>query len=141
MTAAPRRSEHRREAFGSPAPARSSALTAALAALEERCPDHIDAGRWHRAVEDGRRFLAAWGDQAVALGWTADDLFGLHDPPTPPHPSYRRLSRLDQAGLMWLVRGRQVIAITAGVAVIAISNGGSLSFYKSALVAEGRARA
>jgi len=45
-----------------------------LAALERRCPDYVEEERWQRAVEDGRRFLTQWGDQAVALGWTAKDL-------------------------------------------------------------------
>src|SRR5262245_5179560 len=60
-----------------------------LSALEARCPDLVPVGRWQVAVEDGRRFLARWGEQAEALGWTARDLFGLHQPPAPPHPSYQ----------------------------------------------------
>jgi hypothetical protein len=141
MTAARCRLESHGETFGSPAPGEPGALTTALAALEEHCPDHVEAGRWHQAVEDGRHFLAQWGDRAEALGWTAVDLFGLHDPPERPHPSYRRLSRHDATGLVWLLHGCDVTAITADTAVIATPNGGSLSFYKSALVAEGRARA
>ena len=64
----------------------------ALAALETRCPDFIEAERWHQCVDDAHQFLGEWGDQAAALGWGADDLFGLHDPPPSPHPSYCRLS-------------------------------------------------
>ena len=30
----------------------------------------MQAERWEAAVEDGRRFLAQWGTQADALGWT-----------------------------------------------------------------------
>src|SRR6266481_1566093 len=52
-------------------------LSNALAALERRCPDRIEVVDWQQAVADGRRFLAQWGDQAVALEWTASDLFGL----------------------------------------------------------------
>ncbi len=62
------------------------------AVLEAGCPDLVPADRWQLAVEDGRRFLARWGEQAEALGWTARDLFGLHKPPALPHPSYSRLS-------------------------------------------------
>ena len=61
--------------------------------------------RWRRAVEDGRRFLATWGAQALALGWTVPDLFGLHSPPENPHASYRRLSPYDETGLIWLLKG------------------------------------
>src|SRR5262249_57419417 len=42
-----------------------------LEALASRCPDHIEPDRWRQAVEDARRFLATWGAQAQALGWTA----------------------------------------------------------------------
>ena len=79
-----------------------SLFAAALEALERRSPDHIEAERWHQAVEDGRRFLAQWGEQAEALGWTAEDLFGLAEPPKRPSPLYRRLSQLDATGLIWL---------------------------------------
>src|SRR6516225_7917446 len=46
-----------------------------------RRPDLVAADDWRQAIEDGRQFLARWGEQAAALGWTADDLFGLHDAP------------------------------------------------------------
>jgi len=49
----------------------------AVAAFEAGCPDLVPAERWRQAVEDGRAFLARWGDQAEALGWSPRDLFGL----------------------------------------------------------------
>ena len=61
-----------------------------FAVLESRCPDHVDVARWQQCIEDGRRFLATWGDQAQALGWTSADLFGLHKPPDKPHPHGRK---------------------------------------------------
>jgi hypothetical protein len=130
---APRRLERRGEAFGIPAlRGGPGALTTALAALEERCPDHVDAGRWQQSVEDGHRFLARWGDLAEALGWTLPDLLGLHEPPERPSPLYRRLSRLDTTGLIWLLHGRPVTALTADAAVIATSDSGRLTFYRRA---------
>ena len=48
-----------------------------IAALERRCPDHIDTADWQQAIEDGRRFLRRWGEQAATIGWTARDLFGV----------------------------------------------------------------
>ena len=89
-----------------------------FAELEQRCPDFVDTTAWQIAVEDGRRFLARWGAQAERLGWTADDLFGLHEPPANPHPSYSRLARLDCAGLVWILNGRPVIALTDAAATI-----------------------
>src|SRR5215510_8453906 len=58
-----------------------------IATLEARCPDLIPADRWQAAVEDGCRFLARWGEQAEALGWTARDLFGLIAVPEHAKPS------------------------------------------------------
>src|SRR5262249_21061324 len=63
------------------------------------------------------RFLGQWGAQAEALGWTARDLFGLAAIPAKPHQSYRRLSRYDETGLIWLLCGRQVLALTESTAV------------------------
>jgi hypothetical protein len=67
-------------------------LSAALWSLET-CPAYVPEGRWRQAIEDGQRFIGEWRNLALALGWTARDLFGLHTPPEKPHPSYRRLSR------------------------------------------------
>ena len=89
-----------------------------FSALEARCPDHVPVERWEQAVEDGKRFLAKWGTQAEALGWTSADLFGLAPVPEQPHPSYRRLSRYDCTGLIWLLEGRPVVALTAATAAI-----------------------
>ena len=85
-------------------------LAQALRTLKARRPERIGDHRWRQAAEDGRAFLARWGDQAQALGWTADDLFGLH--PVAP------LARYDVMGLAWLIRGRAVVALTENSAVI-----------------------
>jgi hypothetical protein len=87
----------------------SALYSRTIAALESRRPNLVPVDRWRRAVEDGRRFLARWGEQAEALGWTATDLFSLHKPPAKPHPSYSRLSRYDEIGLIWLLQGRPVV--------------------------------
>ena len=97
--------------------------------LERRCPDYVDRARWEGAVEDGRRFLAKWGDQAEAMGWTARDLFGLHKPAETPDQSYRRLSRYDETGLIWLLKGREVTAVTADTAAIR-SSSGTVTVYR-----------
>jgi len=89
-----------------------------LTALDAGCPDLVPVNRWQLAVDDARAFLERWGDQAEALGWTARDLFGLHQPPTPPHPTYSQLSRYDETGLIWLLQGRPVVALTETTAAI-----------------------
>jgi hypothetical protein len=97
--------------------------------LQRRRPDCIEHDQWRQAVQDGCRFLAQWGGQARMLGWTARDLFGLHPVPEKPSPTYRRLSRYDETGLVWLLRGRPVVALTEGSAVIE-NCGGALTIYR-----------
>jgi hypothetical protein len=99
-------------------PAKVDPFAFTFAALESGCPDLVPVARWQLAVEDGRGFLARWGEQAEALGWTGRDLFGLPAPPAKPHPSYSRLSRYDEIGLIWLLCGRKVVALTDATAAI-----------------------
>jgi hypothetical protein len=81
-------------------------------------------------MEDGERFLAEWGEQAEALGWTSRDLFGLHEVPTYPHPTYQRLSRYDCIGLIWLLRGSPVVALTEAAAAIKMTGTGTIVTYR-----------
>jgi hypothetical protein len=78
--------------------------------LEARCPALVPVDRWQQTVADGRAFSARWGDQAHALGWTVKDLFGLLSVPKHAKPSFDRLSRYDETGLIWLLNGRRVVA-------------------------------
>ena len=98
--------------------------------LDSRCPDHVEHSRWRKAVRDGHRFLGTWGAKAETLGWTARDLFGLHTPPENPHPSYRRLSRYDETGLIWLLQGCEVLALTAMTATIRRPSGSTTTYRK-----------
>jgi len=100
-----------------------------VTALEAGCPDLVPVNRWQLAVDDARAFLARWGDQAEALGWEAKHLFGLHKPPAQPHPSYRRLSRYDETGLVWLLQGRKVVALTETTATIQ-NPAGAITIYR-----------
>jgi hypothetical protein len=93
-------------------------------------PANISVERWQRAIEDGRSFLAAWGEQADALGWTSRELFGLDTLPADPHPSYPRLSRYHNTGLCWLLQGKEVIAMTADTATIRNPNTGAITIYR-----------
>jgi hypothetical protein len=107
----------------------SALYSRTIAALESRCPDLVPVDRWRLAIDDGRRLLALWGDQAQTLRWTARDLFGLPAPPAKPHPSYSRLSRYDETGLIWLLQGRQVAALTEATAAIQSSTG-AITIYR-----------
>jgi hypothetical protein len=97
--------------------------------LESRCPDLIPTDRWQQAVQDGRRFLSQWGEEARALGWTTRDLLGLASVPHEPRPSYQRLSRYDETGLVWLLRGRTVVALTESTASVE-SQTGMVTVYR-----------
>jgi len=109
-------------------PAPDSPYASTLDALRARCPDHVPADRWQRAVADSDAFLSRWGEQAHVLVWTARDLWGLHKPPEKPHATYSRLSRYDQTGLCWMLQGREVVALTEASAAIRWP-GGSLTMY------------
>jgi hypothetical protein len=95
----------------------------ALAVLRAYCPACVPEDRWHQAIVDAKAFTSKWGAQAQAFGWTERELFGLPDVPDKPRPSYQRLSRYDQTGLVWLLQGRRVVALTKGTAGIETANG------------------
>ena len=94
-----------------------------LAALRAKCPDYVPEDRWHQAIADAATFISEWGAQAQAFGWTERELFGLPDVPDRPRPSYQRLSRYDQTGLMWLLQGRRVVELAKDKAVIETPTG------------------
>ncbi len=79
---------------------------------------------WHTLQEDALRFLQKWAGQARRLGWEALDLFGVH--PTAP------TARFDCMGLVPLLRGRAVLALTDDSAAIKTASGGSLTFRQRA---------
>ena len=82
-------------------------------------PNARTRGPTRRGCDHGPTFdPARQRAQAEALGWTAKHLFGLHKPPNRPHPSYSRLSRYDETGLIWLLGGREVVALTEATAAI-----------------------
>ena len=99
-----------------------------LSDLESRCPDYVDPSRWQQCVLDARQFLATWGDRAAALGWSPRELFGLHQVPRHPATTYQRLSRYDATGLIWLLQGHTVVALTEGEA--AIQRNGAVVVYR-----------
>jgi hypothetical protein len=102
----------------------------ALAGLRSKCPELVEPDRWQQAIHDSTTFLATWGALAHTLGWTTRELFGLHPAPEQPPPSYRRLSRYDSTGLIWLLRGRPVIALTETAATILAPSGANLTYRR-----------
>jgi hypothetical protein len=101
-----------------------------FAALRSQCPQLIEPDRWQQAIHDAGILFERWGEQAQALGWTARELFGLHAVPERPAATYRRLSRYDETGLIWLLQGRPVVALTDTEAVILARSGARLTYRK-----------
>jgi hypothetical protein len=111
-------------------PGRSGPYGDVTAKLRLECPARIEPCRWQRAIKDADSFLDRWGQQAHSLGWTARELFGLHTLPVRPAPSYSRLSRYDETGLIWLLNGRPVVALTEATAAIRHPNGNIITYRK-----------
>jgi hypothetical protein len=96
---------------------------AVLAEMERHsCPDWLTPDRWDAVLSDAENFLSRWGAAAHALGWTALDLFGVH--PTVP------ASRFDLMGLLPLVQGGTVIALTEDGATLRRKTGAVLSYRR-----------
>ena len=104
----------------------------ALAALRAICPAYVSEDRWHQAVADATAFTS----EAQALGWMEHELFGIHPVPEQPAANYSRLSRLDETGLIWLLRGRLVITLTATEAVMRCHSGATLTYRRNEPAAE-----
>lgn len=60
-------------------------------------PMRVSETEWRLALDDGGRFLDAWGNEAAKLGWTAGDLFNV------PRDGRR-------GGLIWFLAGEKVEA-------------------------------
>jgi hypothetical protein len=78
-------------------------------------PRNYPQQAWRQLIVDAERFLDDWAAQAAALGWPAWEVFGCD----------RRASwqRLGAMGLVLLLRGKDVVALTADEAVIRTATG------------------
>ena len=87
-------------------------------------PAHPDwpEPKWRSLREDALTFLKDWAAQAHALGWNGLDLFGVHA--DAPH------ARLDGMGLVPLLGGQPVVALTEDSATIKAGSGGTLTFLR-----------
>ena len=72
--------------------------------------------RWQLFVDDVGRFLdSSFCAVAAALGWGPYDLFGCDRD--------RPFARIDQAGLLWLLDGNRLAALSERTAVIETHTG------------------
>jgi hypothetical protein len=83
----------------------------------------IPPQRWPRVQRDVVRLVeGGWLERALALGWTAADLFGC-DRRAPWH-------RLDRAGLVLLVGGHEIVELTGDNAALRTSTGSVLRYRR-----------
>ena len=88
------------------------AVAEALASLDPANPPrNVPLPRWQQFIDDCGRFLSlGWANRAAAWGWGPLDLLGCD--------RERPLSRYDGMGLLWILQGRRLVAITAQNATI-----------------------
>jgi TubC N-terminal docking domain len=81
-------------------------------------PEHA----WRQLIVDAERFLDSWAAQAVVLGWPDWELFGCH----------RRApwGRIQGMGLVLLLHGRELAALTATEAVIRAETGAHQTYRR-----------
>jgi hypothetical protein len=77
----------------------------------DRSPGDMPPKRWQRFVDDVGLFLdSPFCAVAAALGWSPYDLFGCDRD--------RPYARTDLAGLLWLLNGNRLVALSENTATI-----------------------
>lgn len=98
-------------------------LSAGLASLDGgRCPIRGKSSEWAAVVSDAKRLAEdGWASQALALGWTALDLYGsVPDPAGDPGAD----------GLAVKLAGRRVLAISGKFATVENGPSARLFIYR-----------
>jgi hypothetical protein len=89
-------------------------------------PEWVGVDRWLEMIEDADAFLSDWSGAAHDLGWTALNLFGVH--------AVAPGARYDLMGLVPLLRGGRVSALTERTAAIRRRSGAALTYTRAATV-------
>jgi hypothetical protein len=89
-----------------------------------RPPASVSLRRWDHLIDDIGRFLdGPFCPLAIKLGWGPVDLFGCdRDQP---------FARIDQAGLLWLLHGDELVELTATLATIKTRTGERHTFRRN----------
>jgi hypothetical protein len=91
----------------------------------DRPPRGMPTRRWLRFVDDIGMFLdSPFCATAAALGWGPYDLFGCD--------CDRPFARIDHLGLLWLLDGGRIMALTANTATIKTSDGSIRTYRRRA---------
>jgi hypothetical protein len=90
----------------------------------DRSPGDVPLKRWQQFVDDVGRFLdSPFCAVAMALGWGPFDLFGCNrDKP---------FARIDQAGMLWLLGGDKLVALTEDTAAIETWTGARQTYRRT----------
>jgi hypothetical protein len=89
----------------------------------EQPPGDVPARRWLAFIDDVGRFLDSdFTAVAVAFGWGPHDLFGCDRD--------RPFARIDAAGLLWLLNGDRLIALTENTATIETRTGARQTYRR-----------
>jgi len=85
-------------------------------------PRIYPAQAWQQLIVDAGRFLDGWAAQAAAFGWPDWELFGCH----------RRApwGRIQGMGLVLLLRGDEIAALTATEAAIRTRTGAHQTYRR-----------
>ena len=85
-------------------------------------PRNYPEQAWQQLIVDTERFLDGWAVQAAALNWPAWELFGCH----------RRApwGRIQGMGLVLLLRGKELAAMTDSEAVIRTPSGAHQTYRR-----------
>jgi hypothetical protein len=86
-------------------------------------PGGFDPAHWERTLPCASIFAEQWAAQACALGWSAEEVFGLDD--------IAPARRQDRKGLAWLlIDGKRVVALDGVGADIETDRGVRQRFYR-----------
>jgi hypothetical protein len=80
---------------------------------------------WHQLIEDAEHFLDDWAQEAARQGWSVLDAFGVH--------VRAPAARYDGMGLVPLIRGGKIVALTGDHATIRMPSGSELTVLRRPL--------
>jgi hypothetical protein len=87
-----------------------------------RSPRNYPEHAWQQLIVDAERFLDGWAQQAVALGWHDWEVFGCH--------KRAPWGRIQGMGLVLLLRGDEIAALTETEAVIRTRTGARQAYRR-----------
>jgi hypothetical protein len=90
--------------------------------LRAPVPAGVTPSRWQLFIDDVGRFLDRWARRANELGWDPFDLFGCD--------AVKPFARIDRQGLLWLLQGSEIGALTENSASIKTPKGVALTYRR-----------